>query len=389
MSATSRSPGLDAARTLAIGGVIMTHVALFGLRLGYTHEQLQPLYIWGGLYGVELFFVLSGLLIGTILFREVLPEPSWRTMGVFFARRWLRTLPAYYAVLAVLVVLAAWGWWPPHAQLDSVWRYIVFLQNTPPESARLFEVSWSLVVEQWAYIFIPLWLWAGGRCLSLRGMADQERRHLLLVIGALFGFGLLRLGVALYEPAHWDASFRKSTFLRLDTVLWGVLIAWFKSYRPAVYARLGHAGVFVLCGFGLWWMAGLYAHVQDPAGDFFIKSFGFSALSACLAFSLCFLDGNPVVRRVFDPASPVGRFVALGSRYAYSIYLVHMSVFAFCLHQMGLAPPVQVVLWFLLAVIVSAVLVGLLYHGVEKPCMGLRAGFVLKDRLSAGGRNDL
>ena len=136
------------ARALAIAAVLAAHSGLFFARFW---RDMNSFSFWSGVFGVELFFVLSGLLIGKILFRDVLPHCSFRKMGIFFLRRWMRTLPAYYAVLALLVIYA----FAAQAPLPHIWRYAAFLQNCPPEYAAFFPVSWSLSVEQWAYIAIP------------------------------------------------------------------------------------------------------------------------------------------------------------------------------------------------------------------------------------------
>ena len=68
------------------------------------HSGLEsPLMYQLGFYGVELFFVLSGFLIGQIIIRDVLQRPSTKTLITFYKRRWLRTLPLYYMILLLLL----------------------------------------------------------------------------------------------------------------------------------------------------------------------------------------------------------------------------------------------------------------------------------------------
>ena len=98
----SRNLGLDILRSVAIGLVLMAHSLTFFFR--WTRLDLDASYYVLGFLGVELFFVLSGFLIGRILIEDVLPERSWRSLGRFYIRRWLRTLPPYYLVLFLLPV---------------------------------------------------------------------------------------------------------------------------------------------------------------------------------------------------------------------------------------------------------------------------------------------
>jgi hypothetical protein len=95
-----RQPGLDLLRALAIIVVVVYHAALFGFKLPGRVDRF-------GWIGVDLFFVLSGYLIGGQLLAP-LGRGQAINLGRFFTRRALRIMPAYFAVLAIYFLLPSW-----------------------------------------------------------------------------------------------------------------------------------------------------------------------------------------------------------------------------------------------------------------------------------------
>src|SRR5690348_18343433 len=92
-----RQPGLDLLRALAIIVVVAYHAALFGFKLPGRIDRF-------GWIGVDLFFVLSGYLIGGQLLASLGRDQRVK-LGRFFTRRALRIMPAYFAVLAIYFLL--------------------------------------------------------------------------------------------------------------------------------------------------------------------------------------------------------------------------------------------------------------------------------------------
>ncbi len=141
----NRDPYLDFLRALAIIMVLIHHVsqqwpAHLPWLIQYTHH---------GAIGVDLFFALSGFLVGGIFWREA-QEYSSVNLWRFWSRRWLRTVPPYLAGLAL-----AWGAVFIFRDQKFDAGYLLFLQNYY-ESIPFFLVSWSLCVEEHFYLFIPL-----------------------------------------------------------------------------------------------------------------------------------------------------------------------------------------------------------------------------------------
>src|SRR6201982_420969 len=113
-----RQPGLDLLRALAIIVVVIYHAALFGFKLPGRVDRF-------GWIGVDLFFVLSGYLIGGQLLSQLARSSSIK-LGRFFARRALRILRAYLVILVIYMFLPSWR---EYREISPIWKFLVSVQN--------------------------------------------------------------------------------------------------------------------------------------------------------------------------------------------------------------------------------------------------------------------
>src|SRR5213080_167810 len=143
-----RQPGLDLLRALAIIVVVVYHAALFGFKLPGRIDRF-------GWIGVDLFFVLSGYLIGGQLLAP-LARGNRINLGRFFARRVLRIMPAYFVVLAVYFLLPSWREYPDMSQ--PLWKFLLSIQNIALHGGTAFSHAWSLAVEDQFYLALPFLL---------------------------------------------------------------------------------------------------------------------------------------------------------------------------------------------------------------------------------------
>src|ERR1039457_3059498 len=164
-SALSRIPALDGLRGLAILLVILCHAYIFqGTNVYLDKTALKN--VWGlarfGWCGVELFFVLSGFLITSILFKT---KESPQYFKSFYGRRAVRIFPLYFAVLLIfyygpISFFPAYRFEPSH----KIW-FFLYLANWkagfwPVDDLTLF---WSLCVEEQFYLVWPLIVWLTGK----------------------------------------------------------------------------------------------------------------------------------------------------------------------------------------------------------------------------------
>src|SRR5436190_12704567 len=149
--------GLDPRRAAAILMVICAH----GFVVLYSHfGDVLGFFGHGGFCGVELFFVLSGFLIGQILIRTGADLSRAGNVAFFYVRRWFRTLPLFFLFLIVNIISERL--FRAHAvNFREALTHGFFLRNWSGFHMTFFPESWSLAIEEWFYLLFPAALWLG------------------------------------------------------------------------------------------------------------------------------------------------------------------------------------------------------------------------------------
>ncbi|HWR39059.1 MAG TPA: acyltransferase [Patescibacteria group bacterium] len=381
----TRNHGLDIARALAIAMVLMSHsIYLFSFESGVFTNRYWGFEIFG-YFGVELFFVLSGFLIGGILLRLFTGDfdglEHWKRKLVnFYLRRWFRTLPLYYAILFFNVFFwEAMSFWDFVAEGRQVsWHYIFFLQNCGITNGLFFPESWSLAVEEWFYLLWPLVL-IGSLAGSSKGGRNPQTSVGYIIAGSVVAVVLFRLVTVMSGDVSFDQGIRKNTFLRLDSLAVGVLLAYCRMYKAATFQRLagrdfGLAAVLVLVA-----VAGWFWQVGWPGWDksLLARTLMLDIVSVSFAFIIAYLYQQRFTRiKVF----------ALLSRLAYSMYLVHLPVIIYLSYWSSRLdnPLMAPVLWGVAAIVIWGIC-RLIYCYFEKPIMDLRPAAYPEKSGIAGG----
>jgi peptidoglycan/LPS O-acetylase OafA/YrhL len=353
---TLRLKGLDTLRAAAILLVLMSHYASFVARapvFGVVGDI--------GWAGVDLFFVLSGYLIGNQILAPAARGESL-SLKAFFARRLLRTLPNYYAVLAVYLLL-------PHSVIAGkaaapAWRFLTFTQNFGLAYGQTFTHSWSLCIEEQFYLLLPL------AVLALARRGRSPRLLWCALVGAIAA-GMAARGMAWLQDGHnaFAADVYYSSFCRFDELLPGVAVAMLKNFHPALFGRiLKHGNALLAAGLAAA-VAVLYCVANEAPNTFLASAFGFSLVAGSFALLTC---------AALSPSSLLNRLRMPGASslalWSYAVYLVHKPVFMALrpqLERLGIdaAAPLTI-----LAVMAAGILGGwLLFRLVETPFMRLRA----------------
>jgi peptidoglycan/LPS O-acetylase OafA/YrhL len=216
--------------------------------------------------GIDIFFVLSGFLIGRILIQDlrILGLIRWRK---FFIRRSFRIFPAYYFVLLVsLFVLAPTqpglinflylsADWPRIAA--GAWTNFVYLNNylLDPSHPNILSWGWSLCVEEHFYAFLPVFLWVVFR------LRNAPLQLALLSLGVVVPL-LLRFAAWHADPdLHVLDGLYYHSHNRFDEIFVGVILAQLAVVWPERLRRFAlRAGGFIpavgIACIALVWVAG-------------------------------------------------------------------------------------------------------------------------------------
>jgi peptidoglycan/LPS O-acetylase OafA/YrhL len=358
--------GLDFARAVAILLVIVHH--------GFN--------VWSFPFiplpdGVDIFFVLSGFLIGGILIRTVTQSDKFKLCDVklFLCRRWLRTLPALWFVLAVNLVitfLIHYDTLSGKAALkkifleDRLWEYLVFIQNlTSNLRTSFFPESWSLSVEEWFYAIFPVLLF-----LLMSLGRDRQRAILAVVLVMIFVPCIIRYSLSdVHLKGTWMVT-RMIVIMRLDSIAFGVLLAYLHRFNSRTWYWLQRSRFLFVSGFVLFYLSfliiqrgGLYFNSITLTNWLF---FPFSSI--CVMIFLPKLAVWSVRDGVFKD------IVTFISKISYSMYLVNYSIVIQLIandrwkNSFGEYRYLLYLLYWLFTIIISISM----YRYIEQPFLKLR-----------------
>jgi len=351
-----RQPGLDLLRALAIIVVVIYHAALFGFKLPGRVDRF-------GWIGVDLFFVLSGYLIGGQLLAPLAREQSIK-LGRFFARRVLRIMPAYFVVLAIYFLLPSWREYSEMSQ--PLWKFLLSVQNIVLHGGTAFSHAWSLAVEDQFYLGLPF---------LLLFLYRRPRAAIIIPFLIVFGGILLRTFLAWKNPSiDGGVSFRAfqawiyyPTWTRLDPLVFGVALAAIERFRPEWWQRLINCAPWLwLPGLGLIAYALYLGETENLTLFACVWQFPLIAVGMA-ALLVCMVSPRLPFRRV---AIPGAAFIA---SIAYSAYLIQKLVIhavgQFCTnHNIDLTSAAALLGVELCVYIVATIL----FLTVERPFLQLR-----------------
>lgn len=362
-----RNFGLDIVRSLAIFLVLITHISPF-LK---NHVVIFNVLYNAGFFGVELFFVLSGFLIGQILIKRVLPKRTFKEIKTFYLRRWLRTLPVYFLVLTFLIIISNLGQNTNNLHL----LHFIFLQNFHPTEQAFFGVAWSLSVEEWFYLLTPLTLFLIPKKSSAKNIS-------IYVISAIIVILLVRWIYVLKLNPSFDFGVRKFIPLRFDSLLVGVLLANIYLNHSKLYKKISSYKLVIITisALSLYYGIALYIIIFGDSSFFdkalFPRVFAWVLISLLFAQFISFFENNKFINLNLKRNKFLHVLFTRMSLYSYSLYLIHYDIYAYFQKNLNLNNTFENFAKIIISTIVVVCLSSLLYNYVENPILKARDKFI-------------
>ena len=151
-----------------------------------------------------MFFVLSGFVLYPQLTKIY---NNKKNLKIFYMRRWLRTLPIFFVALVAFSIVFN------NFNYDTI-KYLFFVQKIYPDFLKsdYMTIAWSLSIEEWFYLLFPITL------IIFRKLSLEK----IFIYSFIILYILKLLFLSFYEDSNF---YRTGTFLRLDAILFGAVIA--------------------------------------------------------------------------------------------------------------------------------------------------------------------
>jgi peptidoglycan/LPS O-acetylase OafA/YrhL len=359
MQTKNRIPGLDVLRSAAIMLVFMYHYMCF-----VSHQATFGFLSDIGWVGVDLFFVLSGYLIGNQIFSALAKQRKFSLL-TFYSRRLLRTLPNYLFILGIYFLIPSFR---ENTVLPPLWKFLTFTQNFGLQGGAAFSHAWSLCIEEQFYLILP----AVALIIYFKKSIGTSWR----VISAILIAGILVRSILWIYCAHhangdfggiYQTVIYYSSFCRLDELVLGVSIAMLRNFHEEIWEKIIARGNLILLLGILGSSITFYLFLHYYYG-FFMTAFGYPLLAVSFAaLTLAALSPSSYLYKARIPGA------ASLAVWSYAIYLIHkpLSVITYAaLIKWGMNPSS----FYTVAIIMFVILLfgWLLYMCIETPFLKLR-----------------
>lgn len=358
--------GLDVVRAIAILLVLISHSTL--LLFPDDTNILLTIFRFFGALGVDIFFVLSGFLIGAILLKHINKESTrFKDLVYFWVRRWFKTLPNYFLVLILNILI----YYAFNADLIlGLHRFFFFFHNFSQPMPDFFTESWSLSIEEFAYIIVPVLFYVAllfykGKYKNRIFIGVTLFIIVLVFIARLFFY----FNCSIDSYKDWSHQIRKVVIYRLDSIYFGFVAA----YVAAVFSKLWYnykITAFILGGLIFTVTHGVIfaLNIEPQEASLFFIVFYLPLLSISLVLLFPMFS-------TWKTGGVLKKSITFISLISYALYLLNYSLILLVLEKFV---DVEAFSWIGKSILLftywglSFILSYFLYKYFEKPIMDLR-----------------
>ncbi len=343
-------PSLDGVRAIAVLVVVFFHATLVFPQFRY--------YFQGGFLGVDIFFVLSGFLITSILLKEF-DQTENISLKNFYARRFLRLTPAYWFHLLIIFIFAYQIF--PKIEVDKLFDNNTFVYSLlyltnwqralgSPDAAGLLGHTWSLAIEEQFYLF-----WSLALLLMLRKMSRKT------VAITTFSLILLTLIFRAWRYTNSESyNFLYNSFdSRMDALLIGCLFSQIVAWRLIPQKFYESQWFDLLSLIALFITVAIFFNVYDSYKTPFLYQGGLTIFAFAVGVLIVWIVTHKTNK--LNGLLQFSPLIWLGKT-SYGIYLWHSAAIAFA-NEFDWSPIVKL----LIALTLTLAITAFSYYAIELP----------------------
>lgn len=349
--------GMDMVRAFAILTVLIGHGLIFFPQ--FFHVEWL---IYLAVFGVELFFALSGFLIGNILIRMTHKQLNLSDVLQFWIKRWMRTIPVYLFIVFLIMLI----------NQKFYLSFLLFTQNYYPEQLKDFPISWSLTIEEWFYLTFPLVMYLISKLLN------KSKKSLIVPLATVV-FILMPMILRYYSidnTENWDNTIRKQIHFRPDGIAYGVLLAYLYDSYQSIFIKNKFTilfGILTIIGFiAVWWLFNQNINIFSAHSSVFNNVIFYPLINIYSALFVAYF-----IRFQNYSTAKFQKGILFISLISYSLYLVHFPIYLW--FSKYATTPATAFSYLTIAIIFMFTLGTLLYNTIEKPFINLRNSWTSKE----------
>lgn len=315
---------LDFLRGIAVLLVLLRHYALADI-----------LYEIGWI-GVDLFFVLSGFLVSSLLFNEYKKYNNIKP-GLFLIRRGFKIYPLFYTAIIITIIFSSLynhlGWTNDRIFRGALVSEIFFLQNY---FGHLWDHTWSLAVEEHFYFSLAILIFL----LTRKKILNNKGLFTFIFLSVSVVCLGLRIYVFLNYP--YDNNIHLyPTHLRIDSLMFGVFLSYNYTYQREGFISFFQKWKKILLPVAFIFLVPPFIF---KINSFFMNTFGLTMLYLGFGVIISVMMSSQNIDLVLDRffTKPVVNIVSKVGFYSYSIYLWHMIVLKYFMIMVEKVSPVKI-----------------------------------------------